>query len=596
MNGNYPNGNGNNGKNKATYLKGMGDNKKTKANLMLKPPQPKNPRPLAPERKRFDQPVILKQSPIWSRLILWSLMGVSAFAIGWASFAQMEQVVVARGQLKPEGSVKEIQVPLNGVVEQVFVEDGDQVKEGELLFILDSTSAKAELQSLKIIRQSLEQENQFYRGLMSSTMNLAQLEQAIAQLKLPQEIALLARNRLAIQEENRLFRAEVGIVDNNGFAPEQIGRLEARQRELNSRSIAAELKISQLEKQLAQVQVQLADQKNKLATHRIVLEQIKQRNQQNFAQAQASLNLEQSILDDVSPLVQEGALAAISARRQKQEVNDRVAKIVEIKNNGQIEYDRQQQEVQSSLASIDELLEEQQRLRIAIQQGKAELINTRAISEKDVRDRLAANEQSIAQIDSQLGKIIRDNENRIAQTNSQISSSQVTLKYQEVRAPADGTIFDLKAFPGSVPNPNSPEKAVKIVPDDQLIAEIYINAKDIGFVHESMRRKQQKNEALKADVRLDSFSFSEYGDIKGEVISIGSDALPPEQPLYNFYRFPAKIRLQKQGLDVNKGSMTIGLQSGMTISANIKIREHRTVLSLLTESFTREVESLKQMQ
>jgi HlyD family secretion protein len=596
MNGNYSNGNGR-GKGKATYAKMTGNNGKSKTNLMLKPGKNKLPSSAtAPKRQSFDQTVVLKQSPVWSRAILWSLIGVSTFAIGWASIAQMEQVVVARGQLKPEGSVKEIQVPLNGVVEQVFVEDGDQVKEGELLFILDSTTAKAELKSLKNIRQSLEEENQFYRALMSSTLNMAQIERAIAELKLPSEIALLARNRVSIQEENRLFRSELGIVDNNGFDSEQVGRLQARERELRSRSIAADLEIGQLQKQLSQVQVQLADAKTKLATNRVVLEQIRQRNQQNLAQAQASLNLEQSILDDVSPLVEEGALAAISARRQKQEVNDRLAKIVELKNNGQIEYDRQKQEVETSLADIQRLNEEKDRLTIAIQQGRANLINTEAVSEKDVRDRLAGNEQNIANIDSQLGKVIRDNQNRIAQIDSQISSSQVTLKYQEVRAPASGTVFDLKAFPGAVPNPNSQEKAVKIVPDDELIAEIYIDAKNIGFVHEAFRRRNERGEPLTADVRLDSFTFSEYGDIKGQVISIGSDALPPEQPLYNFYRFPAKIRLEKQGLDVNEGTMTIGLQSGMTISTNIRIREQRTVLSLLTESFTREVESLKQMQ
>jgi HlyD family secretion protein len=116
---------------------------------MLKPGKNKLPSAPTAKRKSFDQTVVLKQSPIWSRAILWSLIGVSAFAIGWASVAEMEQVVVARGQLKPEGSVKEVQVPLNGVVEQVFVEDGDQVQEGELLFILDSTTATAELKSLK---------------------------------------------------------------------------------------------------------------------------------------------------------------------------------------------------------------------------------------------------------------------------------------------------------------------------------------------------------------------------------------------------------------------------------------------------------------
>ena len=62
----------------------------------------------------------------------------------------------------------------------------------------------------------------------------------------------------------------------------------------------------------------------------------------------------------------------------------------------------------------------------------------------------------------------------------------------------------------------------------------------------------------------------------------------------NFYRFPAKISLDKQFLDV-KGK-TITLQSGMSISANIKVREERTVMSLFTELFTKQVESLKEVR
>ncbi len=34
---------------------------------------------------------------------------------------------------------------------------------------------------------------------------------------------------------------------------------------------------------------------------------------------------------------------------------------------------------------------------------------------------------------------------------------------------------------------------------------------------------------MNVDVRIDSFPFSEFGDIKGKVIDIGSDALPPDQ-------------------------------------------------------------------
>ena len=63
------------------------------------------PKSASPSRK-FEQTVLLRPSPKWSRLIVWGVAGVTLFAIIWAAVAKVEQVVPAQGQLKPEGSVK----------------------------------------------------------------------------------------------------------------------------------------------------------------------------------------------------------------------------------------------------------------------------------------------------------------------------------------------------------------------------------------------------------------------------------------------------------------------------------------------------------
>jgi HlyD family secretion protein len=77
--------------------------------------------------------------------------------------------------------------------------------------------------------------------------------------------------------------------------------------------------------------------------------------------------------------------------------------------------------------------------------------------------------------------------------------------------------------------------------------------------------------------------------VKGKLIWIGSDALPPDQA-NPVYRFPAKVQIEKQSLNVN--GREIRLQSGMSLAANIKIRD-RTVISLFTDFFVKNTESLK---
>jgi len=577
MTNNNGNNNGNNGKKsgKTLNLKKILTTEKAPVDAVPRVNQPK-----------FEQQVVLRQSPIWSRAILWSIMGVATFSVGWASIAKMEQVVLAQGLLKPEGAVKELQVPLNGVVQEVHVKDGEKVTKGQLLVTLDTQASQAEKESLLKIRDSLVQETKFYRIVMDRSLDPVSLERKILELNIPQEVAFLARNRTELIAENQLFRIQLGEEEQGTFlSPESLRRLEASQAEENSRAAAAQLQIEQLEKQLNQNQVKLRDAQEKLATDKATLAEIKQRNEQAIAKSEESLKIDEDILSGYQPLIEEGAIAQLQVDSQRKQVNDRYRQLVELRANGTIEYQNQQQQVDSRLAEIEQLLEEEQRLRLQIAQATEELTNTTSLSEKNVRDRIAANQQRIAELDSQLNKLIVENEKRIAEVDSQVSRAEQTLRYQEIFAPVDGIVFDLKAAPGYVPQPGPTEPILKIVPIENLIAEVYITNQDIGFVRENMD----------ADVRIDTFPFSDYGDIQGKVLSVGSDALPPDQQ-YNFYRFPAKIKLDEQVLVINDGDREIPLQSGMSVSVNIKIREDRTVLGLITEGFTRTIEAFKQMR
>ena len=532
----------------------------------------------------FEQGVVLRQSSAWTQAIVWTIIGVATFGLAWASIAKIEQVVPAKGQLKPQVKIREVQAPIDGVVKAVYVEEGDRVHKGKLLVTLDPTAFQAELESLQKIRHSLIQENKFYRALMEQPLAPVQVERTIGQLELPKEIVSLARNRTALVAENQLFLAQLGSPRTEiNFNGGQLARLQVTQAELNSRVAAARLEVGQLQKQLNQNQVQLADARIQLAIGRQVLEKIKAHNQQAIAQAQASLALEQKVLKDIEPLVKEGAIGRVQVDNQRQKVNDRHATLVEKRATGAIEYDKQQQQVQNRQAEIAQLQEEQQRLQLDIAQAQETLINTKALFEKEVREQMAENQKRIAEIDSQLMKLVVENDKRLAEIHSEISRTKQTLIYKELRAPVAGKVFDLQASPGFVPKLAQAEALLKIVPDDYLIAEVFITNKDIGFVRENM----------KADIRIDSFPFSEFGDIKGGVLSIGSDALPPDE-IHRFYRFPAKVHLDQQVLRIDERE--IKLQSGMSVSVNIKVREERTVLSLLTELFTKKLESLKQVR
>ena len=121
------------------------------------------------------------------------------------------------------------------------------------------------------------------------------------------------------------------------------------------------------------------------------------------------------------------------------------------------------------------------------------------------------------------------------------------------------------------------------MPNDTLVARVFITNKDIGFVTQQF---YNKDEPLTVDVRIDSFPFSEFGDVEGVVTHIGSDALPPDE-VNPYYRFPAEIEMESQAL-----GEALPLQSGMSVTANIKLRKRR-VIAILSDLFVRKIDSLR---
>ncbi len=145
----------------------------------------------------FDQSVVLRQSPIWSRTIMMTLIGLACFGIAWSYFAKIEQVVPATGQLKPEGTIKEVQAPVSGVVKSVHVKDGAKVEPGDLLLTFETVATVAELDSLKNIRTALMSENQIYRQLMANSYTTAS-EMEFSSAKLPLNAEFILKSRTAL--------------------------------------------------------------------------------------------------------------------------------------------------------------------------------------------------------------------------------------------------------------------------------------------------------------------------------------------------------------------------------------------------------------
>mgnify|MGYP006277768059 CR=1 FL=1 len=169
----------------------------------------------------------------------------------------------------------------------------------------------------------------------------------------------------------------------------------------------------------------------------------------------------------------------------------------------------------------------------------------------------------------------------LADLQSKLTELRVNIRYQDIRSPVDGVVFDLKPTgPGFVAQGSEP--VMKIVPYNNLKAKVEIDSSKIGFV----------KVGKPVDLSIDSFPSSDFGVLHGTVKRIGSDALPPDQ-LKQTYRYPAEIELASQQLQVKSGAQ-LPLQVGMSLTANIKLRKV-SYLQLLLGEFKDKAESLRQL-
>ena len=202
---------------------------------------------------------------------------------------------------------------------------------------------------------------------------------------------------------------------------------------------------------------------------------------------------------------------------------------------------------------------------------------------QEVEGRLRETELDGLRQQAILGQDIQRLRSEIASLKADLTETRVTLRYQELRSPVDGVVFDLKPK-GPGYSAQSTETVMKIVPFNALEARVEIPSGDIGFVRTGMA----------ADVSIDSFPATDFGVLQGTVRQMGSDALPPD-PAKNQtdYRYPAKIQLGSQQLKLKSGQQ-LPLQPGMSLTANIKLRKV-SYLQMLLGGFQDKADSLRRI-
>jgi epimerase transport system membrane fusion protein len=122
---------------------------------------------------------------------------------GWAALAPLSGAVIAPGYVKVDLNRKVVQHQEGGIVRAIRVRDGDKVKEGQELVLLDDVRIDAQLD---LLRTQLD-------GERAKAARLEAERSYAAKPKFPKDIADQPRTTEIIERESSLFRARRDAVE-----------------------------------------------------------------------------------------------------------------------------------------------------------------------------------------------------------------------------------------------------------------------------------------------------------------------------------------------------------------------------------------------
>lgn len=423
-----------------------------------------------------------------------------AVALIWAALGHVDIIATATGKVVPSGRTKVIQPYDTGVVRAIHVQDGQAVKQGDVLVELDPTINAAEADRL-------------HAEFISEALQVARLH------------ALFSDGD-----------PQANFVPPLGATPAQI----MLQRTLLNNQIAEQqAKLANLDRQIVQ-------------------------NEATRAGAQAevdklikSIPIVRDRFAAYKKLVDDGAGAVLQEMQAQQDLVEH-----------QQDFVAQQAKLAESVAAIAALQEQRN-------EADAEFRRT------NLSD-------------------LADAEQKAANSQQQYVQAEERKRLQTLTAPVDGTVQQMAIHTvGGVVTPA--QQLMAIVPADApLEIEAMVSNRDIGFVHPGQP----------VEIKVDTFNFTRYGLLHGEVKSVSQDAIEHDkpddksgnqssdaltdssEPKGQELLYSARVALDATQMDID--GKEVELEPGMAVTAEIKTGSRRVIEYLLAPLLRYKQESLRE--
>lgn len=228
---------------------------------------------------------------------------------GWAALASIDSAVIAPGVVSVESRRQVVQHLEGGIVAEILVKDGQQVKAGEVLFRLDPTSSlanydsvRAQLDTLLATEARLAAERDMAAAITFPAVLLARSDSPVVKAAIADQQAQFRDRKASLEGQIGILNQRVvqGETEIDGLAREKASAEEqlfycddelAGIQKLSDKGLVSKSRLAQLQREKARLQGvigrNIADSAKAQATiseMRMQIQQIMQKQQEEVAQ------------------------------------------------------------------------------------------------------------------------------------------------------------------------------------------------------------------------------------------------------------------------------------------------------------------------
>ncbi len=291
----------------------------------------------------------------WTRGLLYFLIVFVGVVLPWAMLSKIDETGSARGRLEPEGKVFMVDTPVAGTVAEVFVKEGQIVKDKQPLLALDSKSVENELQQaitrlegqkkelaqLKLLKNQLivtinTQKQQNAAQIFEKQAQLDQEKQNIQHNQTAQNLAKISYDE-ALKEVKRFLNAQMeGIVSEiqvieredsvrerkrlleqaNADIEQAKLRLKEQEKSYQSLIYSGNIAVLRSEEQLKEVEAQIGTLSSQIKETKSQIDALNYQLEQRIVKAPASGSIFQLPVTKTGAVLEPGGLVAEIAPKE----------------------------------------------------------------------------------------------------------------------------------------------------------------------------------------------------------------------------------------------------------------------------------------